>query len=353
VTSAVKVEYVGKSRGEWANSSPMTCNQVEAHSRPGRLVGLDFTKGTLVLMMVLYHWLNYFVDMQGFYYRYLRFLTPSFIFITGFLISQIYLPKYQGKDLRLPRRLLVRGLKLLAIFIGLNLAVILSRTSAHLETVADWSLYLEQNIGGRAAFWVLLPIAYLLIAAAAMSLISRVFAPVFTAVAIAGVAVVIVMQITSRSSALLELISIGLLGITIGAVPMHRIESLIHRPAVLGIAYGGYVCAITFWNEVYVLQIVGVGLTLAIIYAIGVAADDGIGKRLVLLLGKYSLIGYIAQIAALQVLHRMSGYATQDVSVALLCLGLGAAVTLGAVALVDCSRARVPLINKMYVAVFS
>lgn len=49
----------------------------------GRIPALDFTKGALVLTMVLYHWLNYFVGVTGYYYRYLHFLTPSFIFITG------------------------------------------------------------------------------------------------------------------------------------------------------------------------------------------------------------------------------------------------------------------------------
>src|SRR5439155_17798294 len=35
-----------------------------------RVPALDFTKGALVLFMVLYHWLNYFVSPQGEMYRY-------------------------------------------------------------------------------------------------------------------------------------------------------------------------------------------------------------------------------------------------------------------------------------------
>ena len=65
---------------------------VDASSgRRGRISALDFTKGALVLVMVLYHWLNYFVGPQGDFYRYLSFLPPSFICITGFLISHVYL----------------------------------------------------------------------------------------------------------------------------------------------------------------------------------------------------------------------------------------------------------------------
>src|SRR4051812_31970835 len=90
-------------------------------AKAGRDEALDFTKGALVLLMVLYHWINYFISREGMVYRYIRFITPSFIFITGFLISQIYLAKNDGRDARLPKRLLVRGLKLLGIFTVLNL----------------------------------------------------------------------------------------------------------------------------------------------------------------------------------------------------------------------------------------
>ena len=63
---------------------------------------LDFTKGALVLFMVLYHSLNYFrLDRGGPYLTYLRFLSPSFIFISGFLITHIYRSKYQTWDWRL------------------------------------------------------------------------------------------------------------------------------------------------------------------------------------------------------------------------------------------------------------
>src|ERR1700734_281432 len=90
--------------------------------KPQRISALDFTKGALVLIMVLYHWINYFIGPQWEYYQYLRFLTPSFIFITGFMISHVYLSKYDAADPRLPKRLFTRGLKLLGIFVVLNVA---------------------------------------------------------------------------------------------------------------------------------------------------------------------------------------------------------------------------------------
>ena len=62
--------------------------------KANRNPALDFTKGALVLIMVLYHWANYFLNLSWTFYRYLHFLTPSFIFITGFMVSNVYLSKY-------------------------------------------------------------------------------------------------------------------------------------------------------------------------------------------------------------------------------------------------------------------
>src|SRR6267154_2261480 len=83
----------------------------ETANKTNRNPALDFTKGALVLIMVLYHWINYFYGPHD--NRYLRFLTPSFICITGFLISNIYLSKYDISDPRLPKRLFQRGAKIL------------------------------------------------------------------------------------------------------------------------------------------------------------------------------------------------------------------------------------------------
>src|SRR5271156_2446840 len=93
-----------------------------ASPKAQRIAALDFTKGALVLIMVLYHWMNYFMVLGWTYYRYLRFLTPSFIFVTGFMISNVYLSKYEATAPRLSKRLFTRGLKLLTIFVLLNLA---------------------------------------------------------------------------------------------------------------------------------------------------------------------------------------------------------------------------------------
>src|SRR5258708_615613 len=119
--SAREVHKVAPIRQDDVQIPGATVKIVPPTSRkPQRIAALDFTKGALVLIMVVYHWLNYFYRPQGDVYKYLRFLTPSFIFITGFLVSNVYLSKYGVTDPRLPRRLIQRGLKILGVFVVLN-----------------------------------------------------------------------------------------------------------------------------------------------------------------------------------------------------------------------------------------
>src|ERR1700758_2466346 len=79
--------------------------------RPGsrtRIEALDMTKGVLVVAMVIYHSFNYSTDYTlGF--KCLPFLPPSFILITGFLISRLYFTPETPRDSRVYGRLLFRG----------------------------------------------------------------------------------------------------------------------------------------------------------------------------------------------------------------------------------------------------
>ena len=61
-----------------------------APATSGRLAAIDLTKGVLVVCMVIYHSLNYSAHRE-LAFKYLAFLPPSFILITGFLLSHVYL----------------------------------------------------------------------------------------------------------------------------------------------------------------------------------------------------------------------------------------------------------------------
>src|SRR5256885_17147620 len=88
-------------------------------ARP-RIDALDMTKVVLVMAMVIYHSFNYSTDYTlGF--KYLPFLPPSFILITGFLIARLYFTPDAARDSRVYGRLFFRGCRLLVLFTLLNL----------------------------------------------------------------------------------------------------------------------------------------------------------------------------------------------------------------------------------------
>ncbi|HTY84385.1 MAG TPA: hypothetical protein VMB19_09205 [Silvibacterium sp.] len=330
-----------------------------------RIPALDFVKGALVLIMVLYHWINYFFGASD--NRYLRFLTPSFIFITGFLISNIYLSKYGIANPHLPRRLLQRGIKILAVFAGLNLA----RTAVFPHTYGSQMLaehssirslvdiyVIGSNLGGgqgkAIAFFILVPIAYVLILSALLLMVGKSYRYTFHALCALLFLVVLGLRLDGLQSANAELIAIGLLGIVTGYLPIEKINRFLDYPYVLVVAYLGYLWAITLWNIVYALQVVGVLLSLMILYVIArPKVDPGRIRGLVILLGKYSLLGYIAQIAILQVLHQAL-IRTTLTETALLTVSFFAAflLTILSVEATDWTRKRVALVDRIYTGVF-
>ncbi len=101
-------------------------------------------------------------------YRFLAFLPPSFILITGFLVGQVYATKYDLGTWKPYMRLVVRGLKLLAIFTALNVAHCVIAERGALEGMWEFAGPIERDLSvGETAgrFEVLLPISYFLLLA--------------------------------------------------------------------------------------------------------------------------------------------------------------------------------------------
>ena len=338
-----------------------------AHRRElPRNAALDFTKGTLVLLMVLYHWINYFIGPQWGYYNYFRFLTPSFIFISGFIISNIYLSKYQVSDPRLPMRLLSRGLKLLTIFVFLNasrlIAVqILGTGTSGRTQFAPWSLFaifisgnLPDSGSKIVSFPILVPISYLLAVSGVLMNPTRLFKYAFHVMCSLMLLVICGLDLLGRRSFNLEYIAIGIMGVLVGFVSMEKVKKVVKHPLAVTLFYVTYLIAITRWGVPFPLLVIGVVLTLMIIYSVG-ERDVKVSsvRGAVDLLGKYSLLGYIGQIVILQVLsasfHRLHlGRASFAISFV-----AAFALTIASVELTDYGRARVPGLDRLYKAVFA
>jgi peptidoglycan/LPS O-acetylase OafA/YrhL len=330
-----------------------------------RIPALDFTKGALVLFMVLYHWLNYFVAAEGMFYRYLRFVTPSFIFITGFLVSNVYLSKYSVGDRRLLKRLTQRGLKILGIFVALNVAIAAlfppsysgNVLFGHMSVGQLLSIFVTGNVisqsGKAAAFYILVPISYVLILSAGLMVVNRFYKRIFQAACLLSLAFALALSATGFGSANLELVAIGLLGVVIGYAPAENTASWFRNPYRLGGLYALYLIAITAWNVIYPLQVIGVCLTLIVIYIAGDSNRRPAGAwSHVILLGQYSLFGYISQIAILQLLYR--GLRHVDIGRAALAVSLLAAfaLTMLSVEILHRLRAKSATVNGLYKAVF-
>jgi len=317
--------------------------------------------------MVLYHWLNYFGSPDT-DFRYLRFVTPSFIFITGFLISNVYLSKYQVTDSRLPKRLVQRGLKILGIFVFLNVIISLLFQESYNNgkiLFGDVSIrnlvaiYVTGNTSvarnaKAAAFSILVPISYLLLLSAGLLLVCRSCKYIFHIVCAFFLLALIALAQFGLDSAILKALMIGLMGVVCGYVPQERIDRLVKHPYTLVGAYLCYTVAITVWNAVYPLQVVGVFLSLMLLYLLGAqTGNPGSALEPIVLLGKYSLFGYIAQIAVLQLLYRSLPHINLG-SAARAASFFGAfALTIVAVEVLDRARAKSTTVDGMYKAVFS
>ena len=326
---------------------------------------LDFTKGALVLIMVLYHWINYFLGSSD--NRYLRFLTPSFIFISGFIISNVYISKYGISDLQLPKRLMQRGLKILTVFVLLNVVrdfLLSVRSHEQASSAQSWSrgfvdIYLIGNAanGGQikaVAFFILIPISYLLMLSALITVVSRFYRYAFHAVCLFFLLCVVISNSEGFEIPNLELLAIGLLGVITGYLPIEKVDAVVRHPYVLAVAYLVYLGAISFWNVVYPLQIIGVYLSLMILYLLGQqSGEPGNVREIIVVLGKYSLLGYIAQIAILQSLRLGLNPIGSETVVLGLSFVLAFALTIISIEVVDRTRAKSTTVDRFYKAVFA
>jgi len=331
--------------------------------KANRISALDFTKGALVLFMVLYHWINYFIGMEWPYYRYLRFLSPSFIFISGFMVSSVYLTRYQAVDLKLSKRLMTRGLKLLLIFLVLNfgrvlvLPILSPGTSFVLQ--ADEESLIAAFITGNfstkiVSFSILVPIGYLLIMSGLLMPLYRHSRWVFQIVFALFFLGALWLELIGSPSMNLEILSIGMLGVVIGIIPMDKINRIVQYPYLVAIAYLLYTIAISIYNVPFLLQISGTCLTLMVIYVFAhLIPEDSRIRATVDKLGRYSLFGYIVQIVILQLLAATLRHAEPNLYKLVGSFFAAFLLTIFSVEMLDRTRRAAAVIDKVYKTVFN
>lgn len=323
-----------------------------------RIAALDFTKGMLVLIMVLYHWLNYFVTGHDWIYKYLRFLPISFTFISGFLVAQVYLSGSRGEDLNISKRLLTRGLKLMIIAALLNLAPRLLHFSIfHLKT-NGWSSgqFASDYFTGAhpISFSVLVPIAYVLVLSAVLFFCARYWRYTYHICCMVLVVCSVACEVRGIPAGHLPTVSIGMLGVSIGHVSIRAIDWVTGYSRSIFLTYFAYLAAIASFNDSYLLQVFGVCVTLLVIYWFGAREMESraVG-RVVILLGQYSLISYIIQIVILQVLRGSLRGFTPGVGMSSAAFAICIVGTIMSVMALNSGRRRAPAINSLYKAIFA
>lgn len=327
---------------------------------PSRLAFLDLAKGILVILMVVYHSLNYTSQYQ-LAFRYLSFLPPTFILITGYLISIVYYPRIRAGDHTVWSRLLTRGAKLLLLFVGLNVVAQYVRSPVYGQSLSvgvgaffrQWHEVFIVGAGPAVAFEVLLPIAYLLMLAPLLIWIAHRHVVFLVFVALATVGTCAWLDTRGQSNPNLNLLSAGLLGMVAGR--------LLARPETIGmplvpaiVAYAAFFPLSLAKGYIYLVQLAGASIALVLICSASLRlGETGRFASFMIRHGKYSLLAYIVQIGVLQILSRVLGR-PEPVSLGSLTLFLATLLLMiGLTELTHWARQRARVVDTAYKLVFA
>lgn len=276
----------------------------------------DLVKGTLVLLMVVYHVMSIMSTATPEDYRYIRFISGSFIFISGYIIARFFTEGFQYNPWATSRRLFIRGLKILAIFTTLNLLIHLTRFgnvskqqlahSAYWENA--WAIYFLGD-GSISSFLILLPIAYLLIIAPLflpLSLSKR--SATIPAILLATLVAASLTFITS-TSVILAFMLVGITGLSLGLIAASEKYRLVRFK--LGPAMGilGLSTAVWFtgqYKDNLAMYSIGIALILKCLYDLAsYMSKCSFLSQYIVLIGRYSLVSYISQILIIQTIFRL------------------------------------------------
>jgi len=316
---------------------------------------LDFVKGALVVLMVLYHWVSYIGGQQLIDYRYIRFITPSFVLITGFVVSHVYLKKFTYDSPALAGRLIQRGLKLIGLFAVLNLAALGPELGGKTPWTywADWLTAVLVYGHGRAAFIILLSIGYFLILSPLALLAAARLRVPLTATAVLAVALCWVASVTGRTNLHGEFLSMGLIGLAAGATSSSQGYANRIGPAWLAMVYALYLVAVVTWNVIYPVQVIAACVNVLVLYRLGRAVATTSSPRWIVTLGRYSLLAYVVQIFILRLIRiAVQGIHLTPITLALTFV-IALVATVGSVQLVASLRGRITAADRLYRTVFA
>jgi len=325
-----------------------------------RDAAFDAVRGLLVVLMVVYHVLSIATTAGVEAFRYIRFISGSFIFVSGFVVVHFMWERFARVPRETTRRLLVRGLKVLLIFTALNIAIQVSgfgnaakaQLGAH-GLASNLALVFLVGDGHLSSFLILLPIGYLLMLAPLfMALARRHPAPVAVALLAAALATA---AAWAAAPPVPGFMLVGLCGLCLGTPVLAGYAVRAERPRA-ALAVAGL--ALVLWlagryGDAPVPYIVSVALVLRFLHD-AVRWLPARWLDLAALVGRYSLVAYIAQILLIQCLLRVLGGHRLDAAAGILAfIAVVASAIVGLCVSTERLRGRSAVIDRTYRWVFA
>jgi hypothetical protein len=331
---------------------------------PSRDAAFDVVRGVLVMVMVVYHVMSIASTAGPEAYRYIRFISGAFIFLTGFIVTRFMRDVYARDPGRVTRRLLLRGLKVLALFTMLNMAIQASGfgnvAKAQLGIAGFFAnaaeIYLVGGVG-TTSFLVLLPIAYLLLIAPAVLGFTQATGTGGALALLSAALIASAWPSIEGRWPVVDFVLVGLTGMAIGlpAISMRLLSSRRVGWTAIGVGLPAAVAVAGWLDDPLLAYSLGVAMVSRLLHDLaGQIAPDGSAARLLLRLGQYSLLAYIAQIVIIQLLFRASGGQRSALGPDIVVQGLAAASLLIVLcAVVERLRHRFGWCDRAYRLVFA
>ncbi|CAM5798283.1 hypothetical protein RFUL19S_05227 [Rhizobacter fulvus] len=263
--------------------------------------------------MVVYHVLSIATTAGAEAFRYLRFLSGSFLLISGFVVVRFMWERFARAPRDTSLRLVQRGLKVLLIFTALNLAIHASgfgnAAKAQLGAegfVANAATIFLRGDGLLSSFLILLPIAYLLMLAPLFLMMAQ-KAPSLVPGVLLLAALVFAGGSADRAP-VAGFLPVGLCGLCLGTPVLAERLIGAQRASLLASVLG---LLVALWlagrfGSSPVFYCIGVALVLKFMHdAVRWLPDRWLG--LAALVGRYSLPAYIVQILLIQCVFRGLG----------------------------------------------
>lgn len=323
-----------------------------------RDINLDFVKGFLVICMAMYHSISYFTTAGYDGTKWLRFVTGSFIFISGYIVAVFYQNKFELNRKKICERLVVRGIKLLLVYTTINIMINLLGIQSHKAIHYDIesflmslnSIYIEGNYIS-SVFQIIVPIAYLLLLSPVILIIHKWRKTIIFIISILLFAYV-ALNIDSFN---LYGLLIGFVGLSVGLMRINNKKPILKHKAIIIIIFFITVFMMKYFDRNIISYVIGIMIILKTIYDFAKNQDlTNCFNKIVILLGQYSLLSYLMQIFFLQAIYQLFikqrfGLGYEVFSIFVIVTGFLILLCV----LLDLLRSKFILIDKSYKFIFS